>query len=109
MRRTAIGALRHRVVLETETRTPDGGGGAALDWAPVAELWAAVRPLAGGESVAAEAVAGRLTHLVTIRYQPGVEPAMRFRLGPRILAIAAVLDVDERRRFLACHCREEGL
>ena len=109
MRRTSIGALRHRVVLEAETRTPDGGGGAVLAWAPVTEVWAAVRPLTGGESVVAEAVAGRVTHLVTIRFRSDVEPAMRFRLGTRVLAIAAAFDLDERRRFLACHCREEGL
>ena len=42
-----IGELRQRVRLETATSTPDGGGGGAESWVLVAELWAAVKPLAG--------------------------------------------------------------
>jgi SPP1 family predicted phage head-tail adaptor len=109
VRSVRIGELRHRVVLEAETRAPDGGGGAVLGWQPVSELWAAVKPLAGDERVAAEALAGQVSHLVVVRGRAGVEPAMRFRLGNRILAIAAVLDLDERRRWLVCRCREENL
>ena len=108
MKPPPIGALRHRVVLESQTRTPDGGGGAVLAWQPVAELWAAVRPLAGREIVTGEAISSRVTHAVTIRHRDSIGPTMRFRLDDRILAITAVLDVDERRRFLECHCREEA-
>jgi head-tail adaptor len=34
---------------------------------------------------------------------------MRFRLGPRIFEIAAVLDIGERHRLLRCLCREDLL
>jgi SPP1 family predicted phage head-tail adaptor len=103
-----IGALRHRVTIETETRLPDGGGGALVAWTPVADLWAAVVPISGTEPVVAEASVGRITHAVTLRWRADLTPAMRVRLVGRILSLVAVLDVDERRRFLRCLCREEA-
>lgn len=105
----AIGALRHRVVLEEAVRTPDGGGGADETWQAIAELWASVRPIGGSERIAADATSGALTHDVVIRHRAGVVPAMRFRFGTRILEIAALRDVDERRRHLRCLCLERDL
>ena len=35
-----IGKLRHRVTLQSEGETPDGGGGYALAWSAVATVWA---------------------------------------------------------------------
>ncbi len=107
MSRPRIGALRHRVQLEGSIRTADGGGGASVAWTSVAEIWAAIEPITGAESVLGEGVAGRVTHEIVVRYRIGLEPSMRFRLGARIFEIKAVLDVDERRRMLRCHCREE--
>jgi head-tail adaptor len=45
----SVGELRTRLTLEAPARTGDGGGGAAVAWEPVAVVWAAVRPLGGGE------------------------------------------------------------
>jgi SPP1 family predicted phage head-tail adaptor len=104
-----IGALRHRVTLESVVRLADGGGGAHVSWVPVAEIWAGITPVTGSEVVAGEAVAGRVSHEVVIRHRGGVEPAMRFRYGARLFEIAAVMDRDERRRLLRCLCREEFL
>ena len=107
--RPRIGALRHRIVLEAPIRSADGGGGATVVWAPVAELWAAIAPTTGSESVLAESVTGRVSHEIVVRHRADIEPAMRFRLGQRRFEIAAVLDVDERRRMLRCLCREDLL
>lgn len=107
MNRPAIGSLRHRLRLEAPIRTADGAGGASVAWASVAEVWADVRPSTGTETVASEAVSGRISHEIIVRHRADVVPAMRFRLGGRILEILAVLDIDERRRHLRCLCREE--
>lgn len=104
-----IGTLRHRVVLQHVVRTDDGGGGAAETWSTVAELWAAVRPISGDERVAADALAGQLTHEVWVRHRPGVTPSMRFLIGSRVLDIRAVVDVEGRSRRLKCLCRERDL
>jgi len=102
----APGELRHRLALQTPVVTDDGGGGLIRSWSLVAEVWGALRPLSGGEGVAADAIAGRVNHEVWIRYRPGVVPEMRFALGTRVFDIRSVIDVGERHRFLRCLVEE---
>ena len=109
MSKPRIGALRHRLVLEGGVRTPDGGGGAMRPWIPVAELWAAITTATGTETVAGEAISGRVSHAIEIRYRNDVSPAMRLRQGTRLFDIQAVFDVDGHRRFLKCLAQEQRL
>lgn len=109
MRRASAGALRHRVVLQQPVRVDDGGGGAMQTWETVAELWAAVSPVGGEERLTADALTGRVTHEVWIRYRPGVTPAMRFQHAGRILEIRAVLEAGNLRHRLQRLCLERDL
>ncbi len=109
MRASHIGRLRHRIVVEAVSLTSDGGGGASRIWTPVATVWAAVTSTSGAEIVQSEAVSSRISHSVLMRHHDGIVPAMRLRLGTRILDIVAVYDTDHRRRFLTCLCRERDL
>lgn len=104
----SIGMLRDRLTLEAPSRTDDGGGGATVAWTSVADLWASIRPITGDERLRADAVTGRVTHQVWIRYRADVVPAMRFIAGARILDIVAVLDGSRRDR-LQCLCEERHL
>jgi SPP1 family predicted phage head-tail adaptor len=97
-----IGELRRRAVLETPGGSPDGAGGLEEIWSAVATLWAAIEPLTGDERFAGDRMSGHVSHRITIRHRNGVEPKMRFRLGSRLFEIRAVIDRDERRRFLDC-------
>jgi SPP1 family predicted phage head-tail adaptor len=101
--------LRHRLTLEELQRAEDEGGGFTETWVEVAELWADLRPMGGGESVEADRLAGRVTHEVSLRFRPGVEPAMRFRKGARLFHIVTVINVEERSRWLKCLCEEREL
>lgn len=101
-----IADLRHRVLVEEPVRTPDGGGGAIQTWSPIAEVWAAIRPLNGSERVVADTIAGRITHEIWIRWREGVGPHLRLRYGSRIFDLLSVLDVDEQHRFLRCLVEE---
>ena len=105
----SIGRLRHRLALEQASRTADGGGGAAEDWITIAQLWGRIRPTGGAEIVDADGLSGRISHEITLRYRPGVAPAMRFARGSRRFEIVAVIDIDERRRWLKCLCVERDL
>jgi SPP1 family predicted phage head-tail adaptor len=107
--RARIGKLRHRLTLEAPVRTPDGGGGGALTWDAVTELWGAIETDAGGEAVSADRLSGHRQPVITIRYRDDAAPSMRFRLGSRLLQIRAVLDPDGERRFLRCLCEERDL
>ena len=109
MRRQPIGALRHRVRIESQVRTADGGGGAIVTWASLGEVWAGIRPVSGTEAPLAEQQAGRITHEIILRHRADIVPAMRLALDDRHFDIVAVLDVDERRRHLRCLCREDLL
>lgn len=104
-----IGDLRQRIAIEMPQRTSDGGGGASENWVLVAEIWARLHPLTGNERTEADGVAGSVSHELVMRYRNDVSPEHRFRLGARLFDIRAVLDVDERRRFLRCLIEERDL
>ncbi len=102
-------ALRQRLTLEELQRTSDEGGGFSEDWVAVATVFARLRPTGGGEGVESGRLTGTVTHEVVLRYRDGVVPAMRFRQAVRIFHILAVIDVEERRRWLKCLCEERDL
>lgn len=101
-----IGELRHLVCLEGPATTPDGAGGQTVTQALIGEIWCSVRPRSGSEQGAGEALQASVTHEVWMRWRPGVTSEMRLVLGARVLEINAVIDVDERRRWLKCLCTE---
>jgi SPP1 family predicted phage head-tail adaptor len=109
MNGAAIGELRTRLTLESPSRTDDGGGGAIVTWETVAQVWAAVRPLGGGEGFALDRVAGRLSHEILIRHRDDVTLAMRFREGTRVYDIRSAFDPDGRRHWLKCLAEEHDL
>lgn len=104
-----IGALRTRLTLEAPSRTGDGGGGAAVTWTSICELWARVRPFSGGESFALDRTAGTVGHEIVVRHRDGITPQMRFRSGTRVFDIRAVFDPDGRRRWTRCLAEERDL
>ena len=106
---TAIGELRHRLMLQQAARTGDTGGGAEETWTTVAILWGRITPISGLELGAQHRVTGKVSHEVTVRHIPGVVPAMRFREGDRTYHITAVLEIEGKRRFLKCLCEERHL
>ena len=104
-----IGRLSHRLTLEREVRSADGGGGAGVAWEAAGEMWGAVEELNGTERIRADRISGEANALITIRYRSDVVPAMRFRIGTQIYHVLAVLDGDGCRRFLRCQCQRRDL
>lgn len=101
-----IGKLRHRLRLEAPARTADGGGGADVSWSLVAEVWAAFRPYTGSEREEHDGLKARVSHEVWIRRRDGVRSDMRFVMGARVFDVLAVLDIEERGRWLRCLTEE---
>lgn len=104
-----IGRLRQRLILEEPIRTPDEGGGVSVGWSPVAELWAQVRPISGGESASRDRITGSVSHEIVIRKRTGTLPTMRLRQDGRCFEILAVIDYDDERRFQKCLVEERDL
>ncbi len=103
------GDLRHRVTIESATRSSDGAGGSTTEWHSFAEVWAAIWPRTAGESFTLDRVAGTASHDIWIRYRSDVTPDMRIRYGARIFDILGAIDAEDRGRWLKCPCEERGL
>lgn len=102
----AIGALRHRITFQRETRAPDGGGGSVVIWADVSTVWAAVEPVRGWERFEAQRLESRVSHKITIRDGLDVQAAMRVKFGERFFRIHAVRNLEERGRYRVLDCEE---
>ena len=96
--------LRHRVTIEQLATTRDELGGVVESWGPVAIVPAEVYPLSGREFVAAQATQAGVTTKITIRYQGGIEPAMRVTHDGMTYNIRAVLPDPTLRRHLTLMC-----
>jgi SPP1 family predicted phage head-tail adaptor len=99
--------LSSRVVLERPVRTADGAGGATVDWDEVATLWARIEAVVAGERFAADRLATRVTHRITLRFRADVAGGMRIRHRGRVLVVTAWRDPDETGRFLVLDATEE--
>ena len=100
--------LRHRVTIEQLATTRDEFGGVVEAWGTVAIVPAEVWPLSGREFVAAQAEQAGVTTRITIRYQAGIEPAMRVTHDGKTYNIKAVLPDPTLRRHLTLMC-ESGV
>lgn len=97
--------LRHRITVEALTIIRDEIGGVMEVWTPVHQgVPADIVPLSGREFVAAQATQNQVTARITIRYQPGIVPAMRLRHGTDTYNIEAVLPDPTLRRHLTLMC-----
>lgn len=103
------GDLRHRIIIESATRTSDGAGGTTTEWDAVAEVWAAIWSRTVDENFALDRVAGTATHDIWIRYRSDVTPDMRFRCGARIFDVLGAIDVEDRAAWLKCPSQERDL
>ncbi len=101
------GWIAHRILIEQPVVTPDEAGGGSIAWSPLATVWAAIEPVRAVVDTAADRIGSAITHRVTIRHRSDVAAGMRIRHRGRLLAIATVVDPDERRRFLLIEAREE--
>lgn len=95
-----IGDLRLRVTLQAEGATSDDGGGYVSSWEDIASVWAQIVPLTGNEVFVHARVEAHVTHRITMRYRSDVTTAMRLIYQERVFNIRAVLNSDERNRWL---------
>ena len=103
------GKLRRLVSIEQPIRTADASGEMVATWSVfAANLYAEVTPLSGNEKLQAQQINASVTNKVTIRYLPGIDPAMRVVYGTRNLQIVNVQNVNERDREIELLVVEQG-
>jgi head-tail adaptor len=106
MQTPTIGELRHHMILERPTASPDGAGGAHLTWSPVANAWALIEEVKGKGARARRGGLEYARHRITVRNSPAVEPADRLRLGTRFFYVLDVEPLGSPPTHLACICDE---
>ena len=102
------GMLRSSIVIERETDTPNDSGGQDIVWSKYKAMKAFIKPKSGNERVRGMKLESPLTHGVFIRYSSDILPADRVNFNGRLLQIRAVINVEERNRWIELSC-EEGI
>lgn len=75
------GRLRHRVALQSPTRSQNATGAVSTIWATYATVWAALEPMRAAEERTADQVQAQVTHKVTLRYNGTLKPKDRILLS----------------------------
>lgn len=101
-----IGELRHKVTIEQKASTPDGVGGFTENWSTFATPWASIESVKGQKRWYGDQLNSVITHQILIRYRAGVDTSMRINFEGRTFQIHAVLDPEEKKRWLRLDCAE---
>lgn len=107
-----IGQLRHKVTLEGPgPSVPDGDGGFTTVWTVLARVWADIRPATPRdlERRVASTVQATASHIVVIRWLPGVTTATRIKFGTRTFEVTGVQNPEEQDVSLVLACEEMGV
>ena len=95
------GSLRHRVVVQGQTQTPNGMGGFSVTWSELFKSRAAIWPLSSKEQLDAMKLESVITNKIRIRYRAGITSKNRIVFGSRIFNIqGAPINADERNKTL---------
>ena len=104
----SAGDLRHRIRLSRPVGTVSPTGG-VVEGTP--EIFADRVPARivsalGDEAMRAGGLVAGATHLITIRYRPGVLALMTVTFESRVFQILSIIDVEERHMDLHLACVE---
>lgn len=102
-----IGQLRERITIQTLASTADTGGGISASFSDSETIHARIKPTNGKEVYAQGKVQDRVTHEILIRHNTSVTPKTRIKYGTRFFNVRAVLNIDERDRYMKV-LAEEG-
>ncbi len=101
------GELRHRIDLQSPSKTRNSVGEEVITYATVAAVWARVETLNGREYLDQQRAGASLTHKIKIRNRSDVGPTWRVVWGTRIFEISAVLS-DNINHEMTLMCSEAG-
>jgi SPP1 family predicted phage head-tail adaptor len=92
--------LRHRIVIQTLTLTPNDSGGQAESWSTFATVWAKITPKSVKEINFAQRIEPRVDHEIVIRYIASLDAKMRISFDSRIFEIKSIIIVDEVKEWI---------
>jgi len=105
---SSTGAMRELIVIQSISRTADGGGGYTNSWATAQSIYAHVRQLSGSEPYTQGQLSSEGRWQFTARYVAGVTPTHRISWNSKIFNIREIINDDERDKYLIINA-EEGV
>ena len=102
-----IGSMNKRVIIQAVTQSADSQGGFTETWATYKTVWAAIKPISGGETFQASQYRTPVTHKITMRYLPSITTKHRILYGSRVFAIKEIIDVDDDNYLLVMKAIEQ--
>lgn len=103
------GRARHPITIQQKRRVDDGAGSFVETWTGWGIDRARVLPISAAEQIRAGMQEHTTTHLVEIRYRPGVTSDMRILMNnerERSFEIMSVINPEEANVTLQLLCRE---
>lgn len=100
------GKLIHSITVQRAVLTPDGAGGNTRSWIDVMTARAFVKPISGSERMYAMRIEANTTHKIYMRYTAALLTSDRIIFKGRTLEVNAVINIEERDRWLEVHAVE---
>lgn len=106
------GKMDKKITLYKRTLEKDARGSfvdtwPTAGWAVVCTRWAEVKPIRGGQYLAASQERADITHKITIRYTPDLETGMVISYAGRRLNIQSIINAEERNEWIEIMAVEE--
>ncbi len=102
-----IGKLRHQISLLKPIIIKDELGQEVEKLEVQKTIWVSIEPLSGKEYFSAKQVNSEATVKITIRYIESLLPHWVVQFGQRIFNIEAIINLEERNRYLQLLCSEK--
>ena len=102
-----IGKLRHQISLLKPIIVKDALGQEVEKLEIQNTVWASIEPLSGKEYFSAKQVNSEVNAKVTIRYIESLLPHWVVQFGQRIFNIQAIINLEERNKYLQLLCSEK--
>lgn len=94
------GKLRHRLIIEQQTKSKNSFNEWVVTWTTFATVWAEIQPDLGNTTYAAKQLNADAQGKIKIRYITGVQPTMRGRISSTIYNFLSIINVNVRNNEL---------
>ena len=112
----SIGKMRHKLYVQTQTRTSDGGGSQSVSYTDSFAVFGHIMPKTGNERLFGDQLEEKITHIITTRFNRKItfKNRLEYRFNrdgqsfTRRFNIKRVINKETRDKFLVILC-EEGV
>jgi SPP1 family predicted phage head-tail adaptor len=111
----SVGAMRHKIEIQSMTVASDGGGGRAITlWKTEAYVHARITPKSGIERELGDQIEASTKYEILIRYRPDLNAKQRIKyafthngiIKEQLFNITGIINLDMRNRYQKILCTE---